>query len=383
MDPLDTPSPNDSGTDTLERYAYQAHLGFQHCLDCVAGGQTVSVTVEHIEDLVLEYRDSWIFAQIKTRNADLGPWRLTSAIPGLRSLHRAYASCSAMDASFRLYLEGAVASGDRLLQLVPPVSIDQSLVDHVAGELDLDSAECQAFLECTSVHPNQPARETIAAHNLRMLGQHSGSASHLELEAAYMRMISGLVSAMGGHGVFEPLTRYSDAPDAVEPSVREEIERKRFSAERIRSLLGVTIAAGPGPLLSRYLDPTLPPPTDLERKLLSSGATAEIIERAKVLRANASRRIWEYRASGISSADDNLEDVFVRLETEVWALVATNVGREAIGNHVWAAMLDTLRMRPADFDPRRVFSQDGFLLMGAVCEASDECRISWGGASAD
>ena len=78
--------PDDTGTDTLKRYRYQAQLALPFCLACARKERVRSVIMEHFEDIVVEYDDYWHFIQVKTRNSNLGQWTLTAAMDGLKSL---------------------------------------------------------------------------------------------------------------------------------------------------------------------------------------------------------------------------------------------------------------------------------------------------------
>src|SRR5574341_294040 len=108
---LDMTPPDNTGPDTLRRYRYQAQLVVPYCLDCVTNGKVMSVLMEHFEDIVIEYQDVWHFVQVKTRNQNLGPWKLSDALDGIKSLWRTYQSIhqiKSIKASYALFLEGAI-----------------------------------------------------------------------------------------------------------------------------------------------------------------------------------------------------------------------------------------------------------------------------------
>src|SRR5215813_11649551 len=98
--PLNTAPPNDTGTDTLKRYRYQGQLAVPFCLECALGGSIRSVIMEHYEDIVIEYIDHWRFIQVKTRDTRYGPWKLSDALDGLKSLHRTYQSACYLNAKY-------------------------------------------------------------------------------------------------------------------------------------------------------------------------------------------------------------------------------------------------------------------------------------------
>lgn len=173
-DPLNTRPPDDTGTDTFKRYQYQACLAVPYCLKCAAGEGVRSVIMEHFEDIVVEYEDRWLFIQVKTKDARLGPWRLSSAEGGLKSLYRAFEQTHHLRASYSLHLEGSIAAGDVLEELVPEkLPLSDSLRNRVAKNLEIEQADCDRFLAVTTVRPNQPPRAHITNHNLGMFNEYA------------------------------------------------------------------------------------------------------------------------------------------------------------------------------------------------------------------
>ena len=153
-----TVPPDDSGTDTFRRYRYQAHVAFQFCLDCISEGNVLSVIMEHFEDIVIEYKEFWYFVQIKTRDPNQGPWRLSHGLGnngGLKSLYRTYLVTQGIPAKYGLFLEGAIARDDLLNCLVPPKDLsNEDLQQRVKDRLEIDDEECEAFLNSVNVRPN-------------------------------------------------------------------------------------------------------------------------------------------------------------------------------------------------------------------------------------
>lgn len=193
MDPLGARPPDDTGTETFRRYLYQACLAVPFCLKCAAGEGVVSVIMEHFEDLVVEYEDSWLFIQIKTRNADRGPWRLNDAMGGLRSLHRVFRETRHLEAKYELYLEGPVDPANVLHELVLDGSdFGRTLRDGVKRELDIDDPECEEFLASVTVRPEQPPRDYAEARNIRILNEYAPRLLQTELEAVHGRVTQEL-----------------------------------------------------------------------------------------------------------------------------------------------------------------------------------------------
>lgn len=97
--------PDDSGTDAMTRFRYQAHVTFRFCLACYFEQGVIAVTPEHFEDVLVEATNELRFVQIKTRNPDRGPWKFRHLMDdggALRSLlrtHRALAGSATVGRS--------------------------------------------------------------------------------------------------------------------------------------------------------------------------------------------------------------------------------------------------------------------------------------------
>lgn len=319
---LDAQPPDDTGTDTLKRFRYQAQLAFPFCLDCALGGSVRSVIMEHFEDIVVEYPDHWRFIQVKSRNDSRGPWRLTDAMDGLKSLHRAYKNTSHLNAKYSLFLEGAIASADDLNKLVPikPV-LDDALCLRVMASLSISRAECDAFLALTTVIPNQPPREHVVNQNIRLLSKGNANTAPDELEAIETRVTDEILRAMSQERLEALIPSYIEKPDDMEEELRRRVDDKHMTPTRLTSLFG-SLVAGAFPLLRRLVNPSLSQPTNLEKKLVAAGATPAIIRNAQELRANASIREAEVASSALFGNKDKMDDVHHRVEIVSNAVVA-------------------------------------------------------------
>ncbi len=316
--PLDLPPPDDTGSDTLQRYRYQAQLAVPFCLDCATRGNVISILTEHFEDVLIEYQDRWHFIQVKTRNPNLGPWKLSSALDGLQSLWRTHESLllvGGSNVSYALYLEGAIAKDDLLNELVPKEAqllttssdFHPELIAKMMKRLEIPELGCKQLLSKTTVQPNQPSREDIAARNLRVLSNMAVGASSIEIEIAYKRLVDRILEAMAATSLGSDLPVYIASPNSIDSS---KVEKKRLTRDTICTLLG-SIAFGPSLLLKRVVETSMSYPTNLEMKLLAAGAEETILKDAKILRANASMRDAELLAA--SYDDDLFMDVRNRL----------------------------------------------------------------------
>ncbi len=384
ISPLDlTPSDN-TGTDTFIRYRYQAQLIAPYCLECVANGTVVSVLAEHFEDIVIEFRDRWHFVQVKTRNQNLGPWKLSDAIDGLKSLRRTYTCVNphkTINASYALFLEGAIAKDDMLNELASldsgssTVSDDHNpkLIKKVMDELKITEPDCKAFLAKVSVQANQPTRQDVAARNIRMLAQMATSASSEEVELGYDRLVNRILKAMAGDRLGSDLPVFVVNPDA--PEIAPKVVGKRLTRSTMRDLLG-SLAYGPSLLLHRLVVSTAVRPTNLEMKLLAAGAENKTIEDAKMLRANASMREAELLAANYE--DHQLVDVRNRLSVVANSVIQKYAKDARPALNAYSELLLTLMDKAANCDPNLIFRQDPMFLLGEVCVLADECTIDWG-----
>jgi hypothetical protein len=380
---LNSKPPDDTGTDTLKRYRYQAQLAVPFCLDCASGGAVRSVIMEHYEDIVVEYEDHWRFIQVKTRDSKYGPWKLTSAMDGLGSLYRAYESASWLSARYSLYLEGAVAHGDDLNNLVPEKSgLEAAFIGKVTkglkekGFKDAHKA-CETFLNLTSVQPNQPPREHMKAYNVSLLAASNSNVSWDELKVIEQRITDEVLRAMSQDRLEDLIPAYIFDPDGLSEEPRRRVEDKRLTKERLAPLLG-SLAGGAFPLLRRVVDPALPPPTNLERKLLAAGATQKIVKHAKELRANAAIRATEVVAAGLFGGQDKVDDVHDRIEIRATAISAKHGNAVNPAASVWAEVMEAIERGTEVIDPNRIYGRDPYLLLGAACALSDACLIDWG-----
>jgi Cap4 dsDNA endonuclease len=376
--PLNQKPPDDTGTDTLKRFRYQAQLALPFCLACARKGKVRSIIMEHFEDIVVEYDDYWHFIQVKTRNADLGQWTLTAAMNGLKSLYRAFSETSYLVAKYSLFIEGAISVKDDLNALTHSKrGISDELVQKVAKKLEIEDFECKTFLEAVTVHPNQPPRAHVTSHNIHLMGQVSASTSTCEIESLEEKLTDEILRAMSCDRLDNFLYHYIAKMEGLEDEIRARVDAKRLTAKNITDILG-SLTDGDYPLLSRITDLNAPTPTNLEKKLIAGGATERIIKNAKELRANASIREAEILSSGFFMEEEKIVDVQVRLETLANSVVERFDDSDKPAKTIWLELRKEITQTVSFVDPNRIYKQDPYLLLGAACGLSDECRIDWG-----
>lgn len=376
--PLNQIPSDDTGTDTLKRFRYQAQLALPFCLACVRQEKVRSVIMEHFEDIVLEYEDYWQFIQVKSRNSDQGDWNFSQTIEALKSLYRAFQDMSSISGKYSLFLEGNLSTKNELKVLVNSnPAIPKSLLEKVAKEFEIDESKCEVFLKVVTIHPGQTSRTNITANNIRLMGQISEHTSAQEIEALEKRLTDEILKAMSCDRLENLLYQYISQADAVEETDKVKVNSKRLTANSITAILG-SFSLDAHPLLLRITDLNVPFPSNLEKKLIAGGATDRIINDAKNLRANASIRESEILASGFLNEDKKIIDVQIRLETLTNSIVENYENLEKPAKTIWREVLNELTKKKESVDPNRIYKQDPYLLLGAICSLSDECRIDWG-----
>ena len=154
---------------------------------------------------------------------------------------------------------------------------------------------------------------------------------------------------------------------------------KRITREMLEPLLRPLVATQPFYLRTVAIDSR--PSTTLEDKLLASGASSTIIGDAKLLRANACMRETELEAATVLAGSQDFDDLRLRLRIAANA-VAAEVGVPGGANIVWAGLQRALASQRETLDQRSLMQRDPMLLLGEVCEMSDQCEFDWGRADA-
>lgn len=381
----ETPPPDDSGSDAFQRYAYQAHVAFPFCLSCYFVGDVVSIYCEHWEDLLVEYVDRLRFTQIKTRDGGRGPWRYTHLLEengALRSLLRTHLALEEITVDrpieYDVRLEGAVDSGDREIRrlLVGGDGANDEMCERCATRLEINAATARALLDRVTVRPDQPSRTLIAGRNRDSLRLPGGHLTAGELGEIYESVINLVKRAMEADLL-------ADAwPQAVlEPASAEELAAQRAQAKRIaRELLQPILSrleGGDQPLLEAITDPDRLLASALEFKLATAGASPQLVARAKQFRAQAAIRVAELRGRSLYDVEAVMGDLHLRI-LDAAESVAETVQIERPAAEVWNQLGLRLSANPSAYDPRGVLSQDHLLLLGEVCQLSDECKFRWG-----
>ncbi len=378
------PEPDESGTDTFQRYHYQAEAAFLHCLRCAKVGDVLSVTPERLEDLLVEERERWCFIQVKTRDAELGPWLFGDLLVdggALRSLLRTHRALGDFDdgrqLSYEIHLEGAAKRGDDVENILLPrgQGPTEVMVRRCASRLRIDEPLASAVLARTRVRDQLPARALIRDRNIRDLERFAGPVLSTVAEAVYAAVIAAIESAMRAELLAESWPQCVMSPASIEEELATNVAAKRLVRETLAPLFE-PLGEGNEAVLTFITDPGALSASELERKLITAGASQSLRDHAKQLRANASRYVFELAGGSFEAISGPLADVDLRLLVAAEA-VARTTDADAPADIVWRGVLDDFAAKRDTLDPSRLLRRDPMLLAGRLCELSDLCRFGW------
>ena len=381
--------PDDSGSDAFRRYRFQAHVAFPHCLDCATQKRVVSVTCEHFEDLLIEEVDQLRFTQIKTRNADYGPWRFVDlcrprggALTSLLRTHRALAKLDDKRALvYEIRLEGVSERGDPIRRLMPsgdgaddPMAKTMTKSLREATEIKLkESREVLARTQVRFV----ASREYIEDENLRMLRALAGHLPANDLKAIYDAAIGLICTAMEGRLLADawPAVLFESLDENDERAVL--VAGKRLRVDRLAPVFA-PLMDGSLIRFEEVLEDSALDASTMIHKLRLAGASEAVLHQAKSLRAAAAKREFEVRSRDMTGrADADFEDLDQRLLTAAVASAESVGDLEAPAGKIFANLLDRLTASGTTYDPKSLLGQDGLALTGGVLQLSDECRFPW------
>jgi Cap4 dsDNA endonuclease len=384
------PTPDDGGRDAFERFRFQAHVAFPFCLRAATDGSVASVVCEHFEDLMVDEPEALRFIQIKTRNADYGPWRfkdLCRPNPGaLVSVLRTHRSLADLEdprqVIYEVRLEGILDRKDPISRLSPG---GEGADEEMARELKkafrethgLGIAEARAVLSRVLVRAVD-TRETIDAKNLQVLAALAGDRQANELRRVYQQVIELICSAMEGKLGGDEWPRILFEADDPGEEMAARLEKKTLDTARLTNAFA-TLLDDSAPAITPADLESFEDDTALVRKLRLAGAGPQLVQQARKLRALATRREMEIRSSDLTgAAAGNFLDLDERLLTVAVSVAETHKDDQAPAGAIFNDLLKRFEQSGAQYDPRSLFGQDAMTLMGGVCELSDECVFGWG-----
>ena len=378
------PDPDDSGSDTSQRFHYQAEVAFTACLDLALLGTVVSITPERIEDLLIEQQDRWRFIQVKTRDPGLNAFSFADLLAekgALRSVARTHQAISDFDDGreirYEIWLERGAKNGNTIERLMLPrrSGPDSDMVTQCANRLEVNESFAQAMLDRCYVQAPLPARDLIRDWNIRNLQRFNGSVPVAVTEAIYDGAVDIIETAMRAELLKDTFPDCVLQPDGIEEALAQKVASQKIVKETVSELFE-PLHGGSAAVLEQITDPDQLSATELERKLVAAGITEATRKDAKVLRANASRREYELN-NGLADPETQFADLDIR------ALVLANATAGAVdadppGPTIYSTLLERLGDKPETVDPHRLLDQDAMLLLGRICDLSDKCRFGWG-----
>lgn len=376
-----------SGSATLARYLYQCKVAVQRWLATIELADGAFVLCEFVDDITTVTGAEILFAQVKTR--DRGSWTAAKVLGkggGIDALVRSYNLAKSADPGIpiklQLILEGPEGTGSETRTFFADptaASSDQrsSLVDFGLAEEDTDD-----FLGRLAIVHQYHARPSIDAVTVRLLMMlvpgHTSA-----IEALYDRLLQRVIAAhLGSKASADP-----EHPLALQHAPgsgrQDRIEEHALSRTELLAILPPVpaleaeqrrlIEAANGGALAM---------TDLEWKLRVAGAGERTVARAQERRSTASAQLAA-RPTLATDVDHELEQLAERVLEHAEAVTADVVG---------SAVTTANASRPAEIiygrlvqqtaqlgnlDRDGVLAGDGNLVLGLLCELSDQCRYGW------
>ncbi|MDY0814039.1 dsDNA nuclease domain-containing protein [Kitasatospora purpeofusca] len=171
---LNSPPPEDSGTETASRYYFQYQCAARHCLAMILGGSLKSVICEWHTDYSLEYDNGTLhLVSVKHRELSAGPWPLADlwGKGGLKKLFGRWRE-SPDGSRCRLVTNGVMKGGkDRAVELETACkNRDQSTLEGFADDamrrLSCSKVEAIEFLTSLDLEVGVPDRTTMRADSI-------------------------------------------------------------------------------------------------------------------------------------------------------------------------------------------------------------------------
>jgi hypothetical protein len=371
----------------LGRYAYQVKVAVQRWLGTLAQDAEVHIVCEYVDDIASVDATGILFTQVKTR--DRGAWSAAKVLApggGIDALVRSYNH--ARDAGFvdqvrlELVLEGMESDrAETRAFFEDPSSAKQAQRDEVVAR-GLPSGDVDDFLSRLTITPQYHARPSIDGVTLQML---MGVAPVVPaaLQAIYATLLDralaahlGLAGEAGGDSPLVLRAAASDDPESVyggHALTRSELLTLLPPVPVLAAEQRAALQAANGGALAM---------TDLEFKLLTAGASAATIQRAKSARADASIALAE-RVGLAEGSDGRLAELQERVLEYADAVTAdvASAALDAVGGHrmadaIYGRLVQQFQQLGA-LDSDAIFNGDGREVLGYLCEISDQCMYPW------
>ncbi|MFF3228849.1 dsDNA nuclease domain-containing protein [Nocardia suismassiliense] len=253
-DPRRIPAPDNTGTETEKRFAFQANVAVRYAIEMLGGYLVKSVTCEHIEDVVVaravgtpDCGDTtvWDFQQVKSREHDK-PWTLlqigdSKALRSLlrtdRVLRQFISEGSVLNYRLTVAIEGKLATGEPSFpDIVRSGGRRESKIRAGLGsklkDLGADPGELSDFL--SRVHIDElPLRGELERDNRDALAGLSEHLTVAEIRHLYQTLFDLVRSAM-----LEQLCPqwqlFVTKPDPADVILRKRLTRHTLAAIALR-----------------------------------------------------------------------------------------------------------------------------------------------------
>lgn len=376
-----------SGSETLARYLYQCKVAVQRWLATIELADDAFILCEFVDDITTVTASEICFAQVKTR--DRGAWTAAKVLAkggGIDALVRSYNQAKAADGvptiRLELLLEGPEgATADTRTFFADPTAASSSQRSAIV-DLGLAVDDLGDFLARLTIVPQYHARPSIDAVTIRLLMVLVPGHS-TDIEALYETLLQRVIAAHTGSAASadpeHPLALLPD-PNSSQLGMVEEHMLSR--AELLTILPPVPALEAEQRQLLEAANGGALAMTDLEWKLRVAGAGDTTVARAKARRSSASIRLAE-RPTLTADVDEEMERLANRLLEHADAVVADVVGTAAStaqasrpAEIIYGRLVQqTTQLGTLDQDG--VLGGDGGLVLGFLCELSDQCRYAW------
>lgn len=379
-----TSLPSDpTGTVTFERFRWQTKLAVRTWLTSLGPDGPVSVVTEHVEDLVVVETALLRFAQLKTR--DKGSWSAKSiTAPGhaISRLVKSYKLAKDVgihtSSSFEAWLEGPQAEGKQTTNFFSDPTCADAEIKKRIRDFGIRSPALDDFLSRLVIRCYEPTRQSIDAVVLKLIGALWPHLSFLQVELLYERLLDMATTAQASAeppAAMRGVLKTARAADMTLDATWAPIARQTLHRNQVRALCPPLGTDTNEDLLARV---EAGHASMLELKLIRAGATAKTVAAAKGLRADSDIASKSARAAG--RADDH---VIQAIETRLLALARSTAALASSGVPGAPAemIFHGLMGRPTDLlstDPNKVFDGEARLVVGELCNLSDQCKFGWG-----
>jgi hypothetical protein len=375
---------DDTGVSTFVRFRWQSKLAVRAWLRILADAGTLAVVCEHVEDLAIVEAAGFRFAQLKTR--DKGSWSAAKICEGGHAIERLVASYKLADEAgiavvsrFEVWLEGPPSEQKSTTDFfAEPTSAFEDIKKKIRA-FGITGTKLADFLQRLTIRCHQPARQSVDAVNIRLIGAVWPALSMQQVETLYKTLLQAAESAQAAS---EPPPSVRSAMEAARANPTaddawDSIANQTLTEQQLRSLCPPLPADTDHDLLARAASGEA---SVLELKMVRAGASEATVHAALLARAEADVAATSARASGAmtGAAESALDSRVLDSAGSLASLAASNgstLRRPA--EHIFHSLMSNV-INTAAMDVDSLYSRDHRLIVGHLCSVSDQCRFGWG-----